>query len=356
MTDKVIDGQIKINEINRNGMKEEFLFSNIYSFVSSIISLAILFYCIYLISIGEVPGASLLIVYMYSDKVLNMFSFADRIYKRITEMSLTIKNIFDILDSDEYAKEKFGKLEKKHFDGKIEFKNVTFGYGPEHVLNKINFTIESNATIGFVGRSGSGKSTIFNLISKLYTVENGGIFIDDININDFSEKTLRGNISVISQDPYIFNMSIKENIRIVKPSISDEEIIQKCKLACLDDYVNSLPDKYDTIVGENGVILSGGLKQRLAIARALVKDSEIILLDEATSSLDNEVQDHIMDAIRNISDDYTILIIAHRLSTVKDCDKIIVIDDGEIKGYDTHEKLMENNLIYRGLYRKELLK
>ena len=151
-------------------------------------------------------------------------------------------------------------------------------------------------------------------------------------------------------------MSIKENIKIVKPSITDEEVIEICKLAEIHDYIESLPNKYDTIVGENGVILSGGLKQRLSIARALVKKSEIILLDEATSALDNEIQESVMTAIKNINKEYTILIIAHRLSTIMDCDKIVVIDDGQIKGYNTHKNLIENNKIYKKLYQKELNK
>ena len=150
-------------------------------------------------------------------------------------------------------------------------------------------------------------------------------------------------------------MTIRENIKIVNPSITDEEMIEKCKLAELHDYIESLPDKYDTMLGENGIILSGGLKQRLAIARAIVKDSEIILLDEATSSLDNEIQEHVMSAIKNISKDYTILIIAHRLSTIKDCDKILVINEGTISGYDTHNNLIKNNSVYKKLYKKELI-
>ena len=133
-------------------------------------------------------------------------------------------------------------------------------------------------------------------------------------------------------------------------------MIEKCKLAELHDYIESLPEKYDTMLGENGIILSGGLKQRLAIARAIVKDSEIILLDEATSSLDNEIQEHVMTAIKNISKDYTILIIAHRLSTIKDCDKILVINEGTISAYDTHDNLIKNNLVYQKLYKKELIK
>lgn len=219
----------------------------------------------------------------------------------------------------------------------------------------INFMIKPNTTTGIVGPSGAGKTTIFNLISKLYNVSSGNILIDNHNINDYTEETIRGNISVITQNPYIFNMTIRENIKIVNPSITDEEMIEKCKLAELHDYIESLPDKYDTMLGENGIILSGGLKQRLAIARAIVKDSEIILLDEATSSLDNEIQEHVMSAIKNISKDYTILIIAHRLSTIKDCDKILVINEGTISGYDTHNNLIKNNSVYQKLYKKELI-
>ena len=216
--------------------------------------------------------------------------------------------------------------------------------------------IKPNTTTGIVGPSGAGKTTIFNLLSKLYNTSSGNILIDNHNINDYTEKTIRGNISVITQNPYIFNMTVRENIKIVNPSITDEEMIEKCKLAELHDYIESLPEKYDTMLGENGIILSGGLKQRLAIARAIVKDSEIILLDEATSSLDNEIQEHVMTAIKNISKDYTILIIAHRLSTIKDCDKILVINEGTISAYDTHDNLIKNNSVYQKLYKKELTK
>lgn len=150
-------------------------------------------------------------------------------------------------------------------------------------------------------------------------------------------------------------MSIIDNIKIVSPNISDKEIRKICKMVKLDDYIESLPNKYDTLVGENGVILSGGLKQRLAIARALAKKSEIILLDEATSALDNENQDEVMEAVKNINKDYTILIIAHRLSTIKDCDKILVVDSGRIIGFDRHDKLIKECDKYKKLYKKELL-
>lgn len=217
----------------------------------------------------------------------------------------------------------------------------------------MSFKIEPNQTIGIVGASGSGKTTIFNLISKLYTVNYGEILIDGININDFTEESLRGNISVISQEPYMFNMSIKENIKIVNPTLSDKKIKEICKMVNLDDFISNLENKYDTLIGENGIILSGGLKQRLAIARSLAKNSEIILLDEATSSLDGENQLEVMETIKHINKEYTILIIAHRLSTIIDCDKILVLNNGQVAGFDTHNNLIKNNKIYQKLYRTE---
>lgn len=356
MTERIINGQVKVNETSYKEKKEQNIFNILYNFARQSITVIIIFYSLYLLSNNEIDGALLLVIYMYYNRVIMLITTIGEFYKINKEIKLNIKNIGDILNNPEYPKEIYGNQEKEHFEGNIEFKNVSFKYEELPVLKNINLKIKPNSTIGFVGKSGSGKTTIFNLISKLYTINEGELLIDGININDYKESTIRGNISVITQEPYIFNMSIKDNIKIVKSSITDEELIEKCKLAEIHDYIESLPNKYDTIVGENGVILSGGLKQRLAIARALVKKSEIILLDEATSSLDNEIQESIMTAIKNINKEYTILIIAHRLSTIMDCDKIVVIDDGQIKGYDTHKKLIENNKIYQKLYKKELIK
>lgn len=356
MTEKLIDNQEKVNESIYQEHKEQNIFNIILECFRHLITVIIILYSIYLISKKEIDGALLLVIYMYHHRVIYLTTSIGSLYKSIKEIKLNIKNIQDILNNPNYPKEKFGTETKEYFEGNIQFKNVSFKYEELPVLKNINFEIKPNSTIGFVGKSGAGKTTIFNLISKLYTTDSGEILIDGININNYEEESLRGNISVITQEPYIFNMSIKDNIKIVKPSITDEELVEKCKLAEIHDYIETLPNKYDTIVGENGVILSGGLKQRLAIARALVKKSEIILLDEATSSLDNELQENVMASIKNINKEYTILIIAHRLSTIMDCDKIVVIDDGQIKGYDTHEKLIKENDIYKKLYQKELAK
>ena len=213
--------------------------------------------------------------------------------------------------------------------------------------------IDSGKTYGIVGKSGSGKTTIFNLLNKLYNVNSGKILIDNIDINELSCSSLRDNISIINQNPYIFNFSIKDNLLLVKNDATMDEIREACKLACIDDYIMNLPEKYNTIIGENGVTLSGGERQRLAIARALLMKTKIILFDEATSALDNETQNNINKAIKNLKGDYTILIIAHRLSTVVDCDKIFVVDDGKIIDVGTHEELMKKSKFYKKLYNEE---
>lgn len=356
ITERIIKGQQEVNETIYKEHREQDFFHIIYSFSRQIITVITILYSLYLLSKNEIDGSLLLIIYLYHPRIMYLTTRLGSLYKEMKEIKLNLKNIQDILNNPEYPKEKFGNISKEYFDGNIQFKNVSFQYETTPVLKNLSFEIKPNSTIGIVGRSGAGKTTIFNLISKLYDVNDGEVLIDGENINNYQESTLRGNISVITQEPYIFNMSIKDNIKIVKPTITDEELIEKCKMAEIHDYIETLPNKYDTIVGENGVILSGGLKQRLAIARALVKKSEIILLDEATSSLDNEIQESVMKAIKNINKEYTILIIAHRLSTIMDCDKIIVLDDGKIKGYDTHKNLIKENEIYQKLYQKELMK
>ena len=310
---------------------------------------------IILIENKDITIASALIIHNYSSRVSNVIYWVGSLLERVKDFNLSVDRIKEIMNGDKFEKESFGNKHIDKVNGDFEFKDVTFAYDEKKILDKINFKVKANSTVAFVGKSGAGKTTIFNLLCKLYNIDSGEITIDGININELDKDSIRGNITIINQSPYIFNLSIRDNLRLVKEDITEEEMIEALKVACLDDFINTLPDKYDTMLGENGIILSGGLKQRLAIARAIVKDSEIILLDEATSSLDNEIQEHVMSAIKNISKDYTILIIAHRLSTIKDCDKILVINEGTISGYDTHNNLIKNNSVYQKLYKKELI-
>ncbi len=260
------------------------------------------------------------------------------------------------MNGDKFKKKSFGNKHIDKVNGDFEFKDVTFAYDEKKILDKINFKVKANSTVAFVGKSGAGKTTIFNLLCKLYNIDSGEITIDGININELDKDSIRGNITIINQSPYIFNLSIRDNLRLVKEDITEEEMIEALKVACLDDFINTLPDKYDTVVGEGGVNLSGGQKQRLAIARALVQKTEIILFDEETSALDNETQKKIQEAINNMKGEYTILIIAHRFSTILNSDKIMVLDNGKITAEGTHEELLKKSKEYKKLYESELKK
>lgn len=303
---------------------------------------------------GKLEVATMLIIFSYRGNILSISNNIESFLENITKYNLAAKRIFDIMDEEVFEKEKFGTKQIKKATGNIIFNDVTFAYENKTVLKNVNFEIQPNETVSFVGKSGSGKSTIFNLIAGLYYPEKGSILLDGINITDLDKTSIRGNLSIISQNPYIFNMTIKENFTIIKEDVTDEEIIKACKMACLHDFILTLKDGYNTTVGEAGVTLSGGQKQRLAIARALVQKTEIILFDEATSALDNETQAEIQKSIQNMQGKYTILIIAHRLSTVINSDRIILIDNGEVAGTGTHQELLEKNKIYHHLYEYEL--
>ena len=295
-------------------------------------------------------------IYNYRTTVLtNFMDIVSELLEECKNFNISSERIFSIVNNKKFKKETFGKTLIETIDGNFEFKKVSFGYNENLVLNEINFKISAGETIGFVGKSGSGKTTIFNLLCKLYNINSGQILLDGNDINELDEKSIRGNITVISQNPYIFNMSIKENLKLVNAAVTDNEIIEACKLACLDDYIETLPDKYDTVVGEGGVNLSGGQRQRLAIARALIQNTRIILFDEATSALDNETQYKIQNAIDNLKGNYTIIIIAHRLSTIVNCDKIFILEDGKITDEGKHQELLKTNKYYKKLCETELV-
>lgn len=294
------------------------------------------------------------IIYNYQAKVKNLLVGIVKIAEYNKKFSIAANRVYEVIENGKFAKEQFGNIKKDKLEGSIKFVDVSFSYDTEEILKKMSFIIKPNEKIAFVGKSGAGKSTIFNLITHLYQVSSGKILLDDININDLDCNTIRNNMSIITQNPYIFNFSIKDNLLLAKENATEKEIREACRLACIDDYIMSLPDKYDTPLGENGIILSGGQKQRIAIARALLMQTEIILFDEATSALDNETQEQIQKAIDNLKGEYTILIIAHRLSTVIDADKIFVIDDGKIIDSGTHQELLKKCEFYKNLYSKDL--
>lgn len=271
------------------------------------------------------------------------------------KVSVSLKRIDEILNNRLYKSENFGETELKDAKGNIEFKNVTFKYSEneENTLNNLSLKIEPHKKVAIVGRSGNGKSTVFNLLLRYFDATDGEVLIDGVNICDLSEKTLRNTISIIRQSPFLFNMSILDNFKMVKENITLEEIREVCKKAYIDEYIMSLPNKYDTIIGEGGVNLSGGQKQRMAIARTLLLNTKIILFDEATSALDNESQMFIKKTIDNLVKTHTVVIVAHRLSTIIDADIINVIDKGKVVGSGNHKALLKNNEVYKKLYNSE---
>lgn len=354
---KNLDEKIVIqNEKNFEMRNIDMNYNLFIGYIKMILEFVAILSLVLLIKNNIITVAIAIALYNYRNTVLtNFMDIVSELLEECKNFNISSDRVFSIVNNKEFKKEKFGTDEIGNIDGNFEFKNVKFGYNENLVLKGLNLKIDSGKTYGIVGKSGSGKTTIFNLLNKLYTINSGNIFIDGKDINNLNEKSIRGNITIISQNPYIFNMSIKDNLKLVKQDVTDDEIIDACKLACLDDYIEELPDKYNTVVGEGGVNLSGGQRQRLAIARALVQNTRIILFDEATSALDNETQTKIQKAIDNLKGHYTIIIIAHRLSTIVNCDKIFILEDGKISDLGTHKELIKNNKYYQKLCETELL-
>ena len=266
--------------------------------------------------------------------------------------------LFEVLDQKSHIIDKKNDPKLSVSDGSIEFNNVNFGYPGQNnnALSNINMKINGGETIAFVGHSGAGKSTIFNLLPRFYDIQSGQITIDNQSISNVSLNTLRKNISLVSQDVFLFDDTVYSNISYAKLDASEEEIFKASQSAAAEEFIKQLNDGYKTIVGEKGVKLSGGQKQRISIARALLKNAPIILLDEATSSLDADSEYHVQNAISNLTKNKTTLIIAHRLSTIVKADKIFVLNDGMIAGAGKHEDLLSTSEIYKNLYNKQIEK
>jgi subfamily B ATP-binding cassette protein MsbA len=268
------------------------------------------------------------------------------------------KRILPIIDNKNEIIEKNNAKNLMIKNGTIKFENVNFRYNSleRKILKDINLEFQGGKMTALVGHSGSGKSTILNLIPRFYNILNGDIKIDNQSIYNSKIFSLRKNISLVSQDTTLFDDTIKKNIAYANLDASDEEIIKAAKLSYSEEFINNLPNKYDTIIGENGVRLSGGEKQRISIARAMIKKSSIILLDEATSSLDSQTEEKIQDAINILTKNKTTIVIAHRLTTILNSNKIYVIDDGSIIASGDHEELLKNSNQYKTFYDKQVKK
>ncbi len=268
------------------------------------------------------------------------------------------QRLFPILDNKPKIISPDKPLEIKKFKGSLKFSKVNFSYNNDRqdkILKEISLDIKPGQTAALVGPSGAGKSTLLNLVPRFYDVSSGSVLLDDYDLRDLSLQNVRSASSLVSQDALIFDISIKENIIFGCDGISDEIFLKVCKDSLVDDFVKDLPNKYLTLVGESGVRLSGGQKQRVAIARAMIKDAPILLLDEATSSLDSESEKKVQEALDKLMKDKTALIVAHRLSTIKNVDVIYVIDNGAIVEQGTHKELVNKNGLYAFLFKTQFL-
>ena len=350
------------------------------NFLIEIVNLLTLVLAIAIMDKGLITLATFMVIYSNRNSIYDIVWSIGNISNRFVDIKVSTDRMFSLFDEDEFVTDKFGDVSLETIAGDIEFKNVSFTYyeyeyeenkkdkklkgkkkkqrtkklvSENKIFDNLNFQIPRNTTVAFVGKSGSGKSTILNLIAKMNEVESGEVLIDGINVNKLDKETLRNTFSLVNQFPYIFDMTIKENLKLAKPEATDDEIIEAIRLASLDEFVNGLPPGIDTKVGESGIKLSGGQKQRLAIARAMLRRSSIILFDESTSSLDNFAQEEVKKSIDGLKGTSTIVIVAHRLSTIKDSDIIFFLDEGKIIDQGNFDHLYKNNEKFQRMFLAE---
>lgn len=361
--------------------------------ILEIFAFGLILFSLYLLENGFIVLSSFLFIFSNRSDFASVIWSAGRVITKVADIRVENFRMGQLFDEDNFPVEKFGNVEiaKNDFKGKIEFKNVSFGYDDmdlelseianrdtfmnrkkykeflrkknelmenkkngvknttKKVIDSMNFEIPAGKTVAFVGRSGSGKSTILSLITKLYEVDEGAVLIDGIDVKELSKETLRDNISLVNQFPYIFNKSIRENMLLVNKNATEEMLEEALQKASLLDFVKGLKKGLDTVVGENGIKLSGGQKQRLAIARALLKESKIIIFDESTSSLDNFAQEDVRKSIESLTGE-TVIIVAHRLSTIRHADIIFFLDKGKIIDQGSFMDLFDNNEQFRNMF------
>jgi len=329
-------------------------FMMVISIFTSIGPMIIYFFGGYLFIKGEVTVGEIIAFVTLLNRLYGPVNQITNIYVDITRSMALFQRIFDYFDQKQDVTDQPEAKEISSITGNIEFENVCFSYNKSKItLKNISFTAPSGKMIALVGPSGAGKTTITNLIPRLYDYDSGNIKIDGIDIRKFTLNSLRSHIGIVTQDTYLFNGTVKENLLYARSDATDEEIIEACKAAYIHDFIMTLPQGYDTLVGNRGIKLSGGEKQRISIARVILKNPQIIIMDEATSSLDTMSEYYIQKAIKPLLKNRTSIVIAHRLSTIMAADKILVIKDGEIVESGKHEELLQNGGLYKELYDKQ---
>ena len=346
--DNYCNKSLKIN-------RYESVYNGLNNIVYYVLQFIILLTCGYLFIKGHIVYSVLMMVHTYIWRIDEVAETLSSFGVNYNKVKVSLSRIDEVVNNKIFKDEIYGDINLNNPKGNVTFKNVSFKYTKKEnlTLDNLSLNIKTNQKTAIVGRSGNGKTTIFNLLLRYFDVTSGEVLIDGVDIKDLTEESLRKTISCVRQNPFLFNMSIFENFKIVKPDITLKEVKEVCKKAYIDEYIESLPKKYNTIIGEGGINLSGGQKQRLAIARTLLLNTKIILFDEATSALDNESQKYIKMTIDDLTKDHTIIIIAHRLSTIIDADEILVIENGKLESKGNHKDLLKKSKVYKGLYENE---
>lgn len=310
----------------------------------------------YLILQGKVDVVDLLAFTLYINFILNPINRLINFTEQFQEGAASFERFTEILDIEPDIKDKKGAVELPVIKGDIRLEDVWFRYNENQkwVLKNINLHIPAGKTVALVGESGAGKSTLVSLIPRFYEMQQGIITVDGLDIQDVTQSSLRHNIGLVQQNIFLFDTTVRENISYGKPDTSEEELLEAARKANIYDFIEALPEKFDTLVGERGVKLSGGQKQRISIARVFLKNPPILIFDEATSSLDTEAEAYIQQALTQLSLNRTTIIIAHRLSTVRNADLIYVLKDGEIVEQGNHEELIKSQGYYHTLYTRNL--
>ncbi len=358
-----IDERVQVsNGAKKEQLRQRWRYRLFSSSVLNVSDLAFMLFVVFLLAQGNLEPAMAVVLYNYHTRLGNkavytVISFSDF----SCELRLAADRIRSLIISREFPKESFGERHLDQVTGRVEFKDVVFSYpvygsllrSGNTVLDDVSFTVEAGQTVAFAGHSGCGKSTIFNLLSKQYTPDEGTILLDSEDLAELDKDSIRGSMAIVTQYPYLFNATIRENLAYVKPDVTDEELVRVCRACCIHDDIMAMKDGYDTMLSEGGRDLSGGQRQRLAIARGLLRDARILLLDESTSALDNTTQRDVLKAVKGLAGTRTIMMIAHRLSTIASADTIFFVDRGKVLARGTHEELMQTCDKYRELYQAE---
>ena len=318
-------------------------------------TIAISWFAAHYIVSGEMTTGNLTTLLSYIMQILMSLMMLSMIFVMITMSAASVRRISQVLNEVPDIKNPENPVEEVK-DGRIDFNNVNFSYrknSNKNALSDIDIHIKSGETIGIIGGTGSGKSSFVNLICRLYDVSTGSVCVGGVDVREYDTEALRNNVSVVLQKNVLFSGTILDNLRWGNPNATDEECIEACKSACADEFIEKMPDKYNTYIERGGTNISGGQKQRLCIARALLKKPKVLILDDSTSAVDTATDAKIREAFATKIPDTTKIIIAQRVSSVKDADRIIVLDDGKVNGFDSHENLLKNNEIYSEIFESQ---